>query len=60
MIGLISPDRWTCPQCGRTETPHAGDGAAMQRAIRRAQERHTRRHNQERAALRLTASRKAS
>lgn len=54
MTGLIQVDRWTCPTCGHTEVPNASDGAPMQRAIRRAQERHAARHRRALAeALRI-------
>lgn len=43
-----SPDRWTCPTCSETETPQAGEGAAMHRAIVRAQKTHGTRHQAER------------
>ena len=54
----VSPDRWTCPTCLETETPRAGEGAAMDRAIRRAQEQHARRHRAERTRAAQRAARK--
>lgn len=47
-MGWVSPDRWTCPTCLGTVTPHAGEGSAMHRAIKRAQEEHGKRHAAER------------
>lgn len=43
MTGLIAPDRWTCPDCRRTESP-AVVAPAVHREIRLAQERHARAH----------------
>lgn len=44
MIGLVQPDRWTCPTCHRTVIPKVRSDAELPEAIRCAQLRHGRRH----------------
>lgn len=46
-----SPDRWTCPACGGTETTDAPTAERRQRAIATSQRRHTRDHAEDLAAL---------
>lgn len=57
-MAYVSPDRWTCPTCLETETPNAGEGAAMHRAIRRVQLEHGTRHAGERTRAAKREARK--
>lgn len=59
MTGLVPPDRWTCPECHRTEVPHdTGNDAALALALRLIQTQHAERHRAARGeAARLRRAR---
>lgn len=44
MIGLVQPDRWTCPTCDVTVVPLVGDETKLHDAISRIQLLHSRLH----------------
>lgn len=57
MIGLVQPDRWTCPTCYATVLPKVRDEDELHDAIRRLQLLHSRLHAATSVAQYVTAVR---